>query len=361
MENALSIDGDYQASQQRSASLQRLFFPVQPGQGNYTYLGDLNNNGKQDEEEFQLARYSDQGTYILLTIPSETLTPTVDLRTSLRLRLTPSRLAISNPLHIFSPISLESFFRFEENSTDPTTADIYLLKLSTFLNDSLTIRGIKEYQQDIYLFENDPSSYRLRWHERTGASHYTTGIERNYHRDVSVLARIRLGEEWMSEQTVSYDQDIIASNDLSTNRPQDSKRYKITSNISFEPFSSPFGFGLLLTLAKSTDPIYLETTGATVDALTLSSRYNVTTQLRLRFEVGRNEFAAHTLPSVFLPYGLTDGLQPGVTWNWSLGGDQEISRGVLLNLKYEGRSEPGINGSDRHITHVGRAEVRAAF
>ena len=114
-------------------------------------------------------------------------------------------------------------------------------------------------------------------------------------------------------------------------------------------------------IGSISDPIYLLAQNAMTDAILFSSRYSATNQLSLKVEISRNEFIAHTKDNTLLPYGLSDGLQPGVTWQWSLGADQEITRGVLLNVKYEGRSEPQSFSSDRHITHTGRAEIRASF
>ncbi len=360
--NSITVEADYQASELRSATLQRLFFAVQPGQGNYTYLGDLNGNKKQDPEEFQPSRYSDQGTYILLTIPTDQLTPTVNLRTSFRLRVDPAVLGDSNIFHFFSPLSFETVVRFEDNSTDPTTSNIYLLKLSHFLNDSLTLSGSKEYQQDINLFEHNAfQSYRLRWFERTSAAQYNTGLERSYRREVTLRAKINPLSELSTEQTLSYSQQIISSSEQSTNRPQNTKQYKFQSILSFIPFASPISFGCSFSVGSISDPIYLLAQNALTDAISFSSRYSVTNQLSLKAEIGRNEFVAHTKDNAFLPYGLSDGFQPGLTWQWSLGADQEITRGVLLNVKYEGRSEPQSFSSDRHITHTGRAEIRASF
>lgn len=360
MNNAFSIDADYQVSELRTAALQRLFFPVQPGQGNYMYVGDLNHNGKQDPEEFQLARYSDQGTYILLTIPTDQLRPTVDLHTLLHLRFAPASLAQTDVLHILSPLSFETVVRLDENSTDERTSDIYFFHLSRFLNDSTTIHGLQEYQQDIFLFENNVnSSFRFRWNDRKSASEFNTGLERTYHRELSLRARLRPWDELTTEEIVSYVQDNVSSNEFSANRPQQTKRYQGESNISFDPFASRASYALSVSYESIADPLYLVTSNASIDAIKLSMRYGLSSTLSLNAETSRNEFAAHIGSDQILPFGLSAGLSPGVTWGWSLGANQEITRGVLLNIKYEGRSEPSI--SDRHITHIGRAEIRASF
>ncbi len=362
LDRALSIDADYQTTEQRTAAQERLFFPVLPGQGNYTYLGDLNGNGRQDPEEFQLARYSDQGTYILLTIPSTILTPTVDLRTSVRLRLAPEQLPENNFLHLLSPLSSESYIHIEENSSDPHTSTIYFFRNPQFLDDTTTLRGIKEYQQDLYFFEHSSDlSFRLRWHERSASTQYTTGTDRIYHRDVSLFGKFKLSSEFFNESTLSYDQDNVRSNQFSTNRPEESKKYKIITTTSYEPFPSPLRLESVLSYAVLDDPLYFSSSRGSISSATLRCRYRLTTQLALTSEATRNELIAPVSIETILPYPLTDGLPPGITWGWSIGADQELTRGVVINLRYEGRSEPGIDVSERHITHVGRAEIKASF
>ncbi|MBS1904631.1 MAG: hypothetical protein JSS75_13060 [Bacteroidetes bacterium] len=357
---AVSVEADYQGSELRTAAMQRLFFAVPPGQGNYMYLGDLNKNGKQDAEEFQPARYADQGTYILLTIPSDQLEPTVDLHSSYRLRFMPSQLPASNPLQLLSPLSFESYIRVDENSTDRTTSDIYLYRLSHFLRDSTTIHGIQEFQQDIDVLDNNPSaSFRMRWNERRIASQYTTGLERSYHRELSLRSRLRLSDEITSEENGGQVVENVATSSLSSNRPQQSRRYWGDLRLSLDPLGACMSYSLFASFASIRDAIYLADRPASIDILRASARYAISTALSFRAELSRNEFIAHTADATFLPYGVSDGLAQGITWQWSLGADQEISRGVIVNVSYDGRSEPSASGS--HLTHTARAEIRASF
>ncbi len=59
-----------------------MFVRVEQGTGNYKYLGDLNNNGIADENEFEPTTFD--GDYIQVTIPTDQLFPVIDLKTSTR-------------------------------------------------------------------------------------------------------------------------------------------------------------------------------------------------------------------------------------------------------------------------------------
>ena len=68
----------YEVSTQKTAKLEKVFVRVTKGTGTYKYLGDLNNNGIGDENEFEPTTYD--GDYILTTVPTQELYPVIDLK-----------------------------------------------------------------------------------------------------------------------------------------------------------------------------------------------------------------------------------------------------------------------------------------
>jgi hypothetical protein len=141
MNRFLSGNLFYEASTQKTARLEKVFIRVQQGQGNYIYLGDINENGIADEEEFEPTLF--EGDYILSTVPTDELFPIIDLKLNSRFKLDFSKYMKANNFlsSVFQPISTETTFRVEEKSKTDKTDDIYLLNFSKFLNDSTTIRG----------------------------------------------------------------------------------------------------------------------------------------------------------------------------------------------------------------------------
>ncbi|MCZ6775450.1 MAG: hypothetical protein O7D34_03205, partial [Ignavibacteria bacterium] len=107
----------YEVATKRSSKLERVFLRVTEGTGNYRYRGDLNNNGIADESEFELTRFD--GDFVAITVPTDELFPIIDLKTSLRLRLKPSRF-LQQPRatlgRIASILSTETYVRVDEKS-----------------------------------------------------------------------------------------------------------------------------------------------------------------------------------------------------------------------------------------------------
>ncbi len=77
-ERLLNGDLYYEVSTQKSARLQKVFVRVEQGTGNYIYLGDLNNNGIGDENEFEPSLFD--ADYIQVTLPTDELFPVIDLK-----------------------------------------------------------------------------------------------------------------------------------------------------------------------------------------------------------------------------------------------------------------------------------------
>jgi len=110
-------------SNQRSARLERVFVRVPKGTGNYIYLGDLNNNGIADEDEFQKVLYD--GDYTATYIQSDTLYPVSSLKASTRWRFTPSRI-MGKPSTAFEKmlqaITTETYLRVDEKTAVRTAS-----------------------------------------------------------------------------------------------------------------------------------------------------------------------------------------------------------------------------------------------
>ena len=368
----LSMDALYEVSNQRAARLQQVFVPVPTGLGSYYYAGDLNHNGKPDANEFLPATYTDQGDFILVTIPTTQLFPTTDLKSDFHLHLDPKELfGISMPTDwwqvALANISSESYIKLEETSTDSVPSDIYYFRISHFRNDSTTINGLMELGEDLDILTNSSEeSLRLHYLERESAAQYTTGLQRAFSAERSIRARFRPSFELSSETTISSRTDQSSGDTLSVNPPHNTASIGLTSNWSYHPIGSKFDYGIIAALTRSEERVYSPSVIGTAEALTLNSSYALETKARLRASVEYDGLNLSNVPSGIssLPYALTQGKSEGVTWLWTLALDYQFGSGIVATLAYDGRNEPsdllGISGT-RQTIHNARAEVRANF
>lgn len=350
------LNGDlyYEVSTQKSAKLQKVFVRVEQGTGNYIYLGDLNNNGIADENEFEPTLFD--GDYIQVTLPTDELFPVIDLKTSTRWKINFSELVDVKTLigKIVSPISSETYWRIEENSRETAYGNIYLLKLSTFQNQNTTIRGSNYLQQDFFLFENDQElSFRFRFTQRTALNEFSSGYERYYNRERSLRIKFKMIKE-ISNQTDLVNQIDNVSAPINSNRIRQINSNNVISEFSYRPDKNiEVGFRIKAGTSEDTYP-------ATPTIINLNSqliRFNLSFlgTGRLRIEIERNELNANTSENV-IPYELTNGNQIGKNYFWRLNFDYKLSSFLQTTISYDGR----VQGANK-VIHTARAEARAYF
>jgi hypothetical protein len=350
------LNGDfyYEVSTQKSAKLQKVFVRVPQGTGNYKYLGDLNNNGIADENEFELTPFD--GDYILITIPTDELFPVIDLKTSTRWKVRFSKLFEQNSLadKILSPISTETFWRVEENSLDPDYANVYLLHLASFQNENTTIRGINYIQQDIYIFENKQDlSFRFRFAQNKALSKYNNGFERDYSRERSLRIKFKMVEE-ISNQTDIVNQVDNATVPVNSNGTRQINSNTLTSDFSYRPERN-VEVGFKIKVGKSEDSYPIIPTIINLNSQLIRLNLSFLSTGRLRIELERDELIANTNIN-FIPYQLTYGNQIGKNYYWRLNFDYRLTSFLQTTLSYDGR----LQGASRAI-HTARAEARAYF
>jgi len=354
--SAVQADILYSVSSERTAKVQKAFILVPIGQGNYIYLGDLNNNGIQDENEFQLTNYD--GNYVRLNLPTDQFFPTVDLKTSLRLNIKPSKYFFLNSKNILADIynnfSTESYFRIDEKSKDPNTDNLYYLKLNTFQNDSNTLAGTQLIQQDVFFFENNPQySFRLRYQQTKGFNQYSGGNERNLAINRSVRIRLGLTSDITSqiELITKTDRNIAPVNSI---RNRNITGYNINTDLSYRPIQS-IESGFQLNFANSDDRYPVKETIAKINQQILRFIYSFATLGRIRIEIERNEVLLNQ-PETNFPYELTAGKPAGKSYYWRGSFDYSISKNIQATLNYDGRVE-----GRKQVIHTGRAQVTAFF
>ena len=351
------IIGDYyyEVSTQRTAKLQKIFIKVPQGQGNYKYLGDLNNNGIGDENEFEPTIYD--GDYILITIPTDKLYPIIDLKTSSKWKINfydmfDGKSFIEKFARVFST---ETEWRVEENSQEEDYKKIYLLHFSAFQNPDKTIRGSNMIQQDIFLFEKEQDlNFRLRFMQKKSLDQFSGGIERAYYREQSLRINFKMVQE-ISNQT-----DLVTINDFnsappSSNRIRTITDNNVTSDFSYRPERN-IEVGFKIKAGTSTDAYPVKPTVINMNSQIIRFNLSFAGNGRLRIELERDELRANIDNTVVVPFELLGANQLGKNYFWRLNFDYRLSSNLQSTVSYDGR----LQGESKAI-HTAKAEVRAYF
>jgi hypothetical protein len=358
-EHGLETDWYYEFSNQRSARLERVFVRVPKGTGNYIYLGDLNNNGIADEDEFQKVLYD--GDYTATYIQSDTLYPVSSLKASTRWRFTPSRI-MGKPSTAFEKmlqaITTETYLRVDEKNSSPDSKQIYLLDFSRFLDPAATIAGSNQILQDVFLFEGKKDlSFRFRFNVQNGLTQYVSGVEESHLIERSVRMQSQLIPE-IGNQT-----DFINKTDQMTAASYSSDERNLLSNGIHSDFSyrpeRNIEVGFVLSGSEITDRLHARNWIADLDGQEVRIVFSLPTAGQIKFDIQRQEAALTNVPAdslTSLPFEFTEGRVVGRTYLWTAAFDYHIAANFQLSLNYDGRKE-----GDHPIVHTFRAEARAFF
>jgi len=349
------FEGDlyYEVSTQRSAKLEKVFVRVQKGTGNYKYLGDLNNNGIADENEFEPTMFD--GEFVIMTIPTEELYPVIDLKTSTRWKINFANLfkdGIAGTL--LSPVTTETSWRIEENSRQPDLKKIYLLDLNSFQDENTTVRGTNQIQQDLFLFENDPAlSFRFRYTQRKSLNQYFASAERGYYRERSIRINFKMIEEITNQTDIVFEDDNLRAAIVS-NRNRLVTNSNISSDFSYRPEKN-IEVGFKIKVGRSIDEFPAKPTTIDINSQTIRFNLSFAGEGRLRIELERNELTGNSNDN-YIPFEITAGNLLGKNYFGRLSFDYRISNNLQSSVNYEGRSQGGSPA-----VHTARGEIRAFF
>lgn len=350
------IDGDlfYEASTQSTARLEKVFVRVQVGEGNYKYLGDLNNNAVADENEFIQDLYD--GDYILMNIPTSELFPVVNLKTSTRWKVDFSKLLKNNNslfAKIINPISSETVFRIDEYSEAKDITSVLLLKSDVLMNDSTTLRGANSFQQDLFLFKNKSDlSFRFRFLENNKLTQFNTGNEFGYFSERSLRIKFQMVKEISNETNFINQTDNVEA--INSARARILAINELTSDFSYRPIQN-VEIGFKFGVGNNTDKLPKTPTEIVSNSQLFRVTYSFTNKGRIKVEVERNEVSDNGTDNL-IPYEMLSGKVIGKNYFWRVNFDYRLAENLQITLNYLGRKQ-----GEGKIIHNMRTEARAYF
>ncbi len=353
--NFISGDLFYEASTQSTARLERVFVRVQYAEGNYRYLGDLNNNGIADEDEFVQDIYD--GDYILLNVPTSELFPVVNLKTNTRWKINFAKMFKSKKslwAKLLNPISTETVLRLDEYSDEENISKVLLLNDKALMNDSTTIRGANSFQQDLFLFKNKPDlSFRFRYLQNNKLNQFSNGNEYGGFIERSLRIRFRMVKE-IRNQTDFVNQTDNLSSETNSSRARMLSTSTLTSDFSYRPIQN-IEVGFKVSVGNSIDKLPTKPTEVNSNSQLIRFTYSFTNKGRLRVEAERSELTDNGTENI-IPYEMLRGKVVGINYFWRVNFDYRLADNLQITLNYLGRKQ-----STNRIVHNMRTEARAYF
>lgn len=327
------------------------YIKVNDGQGVYTWI-DYNGDGVKDLNEFEIAQYVDQASYIRVFTPSNEYVKTYSNELNQGIFLKPerswsSKKGIRKIVALFSDqarvrINRKTSF-FDENSFNPFASEIRdtnLISTNTNLRNTLyfnrtsSIFGAEYVIQDIRSKTLLASGFDARLHK------YHEG---SFHWNIIKIFAL--------EGTFQRGQKSVAA-DYTSGRNYDLKYYFIKPSFSYQPSTS---FRVTLETRYS-DKKNVAGEKAVVREMGVKLKYNQAEKGSLQGAFALVSISYDGNPGSSLGFEMLESLKPGKNFTWNAGYQRSVSKNLQLSFQYNGRKSEG-----NKTIHSGGMEVRAFF
>ena len=327
------------------------YVEVEPGQGAYTWI-DYNNNGIQELDEFEVAQFQDQGTYIRVLLPNQIFIKTHQNRLSQSLTINFQQ------------------WSSEENKAKKFWSHFY--NQASFLIDRKQKRDGSSF--NLNPFDDDPekrlglqSNFRNVFSYNRGKQHFTTsytyltntsrnilsiGFIESKTKSHQLLFNHKFAANWLVNLLSSYNENKSESESFT------SKNFNL-EEIQFNPklsylLNDNTRFDVFYQYSNKENTTGLETLeqqkyGA---SFAFSSKQQIA--LTGEFNYFSNTFTGNSNSPV--AYQMLEGLQPGKNYTWTLLAQKKLTKYLDLNLSYFGRKS-----ETSKVIHTGNIQLKAYF
>ncbi len=335
------------------------FLEVPAGQGEYTWI-DYDNNGIQSLNEFEVALFQDQATYIRIYTPTNEFVKANYNTFNYNFSLSPRAVIASGKKglsDILSRINFQSSMQInrkqvaqgvvEFNPFRSSIEDTSLITLNSIFVNTLSFnRFSTRWGVDLNNTRSGNKSLLTYGYEIRKLQDWTLRLRYNITRQVSVDIAGKKGQS-----------ELITSNVKFQNR-----NFKIVQD-AIEPkltFTRTANFRFIVGYRFSNKENQAGNNEQSLShAVNTEIKYNIlqSTSLQGKFTYNLIDFRSKDVipnPNTTTAYILLEGLMPGKNFLWTLDCTKRLSNNLELNIQYEGR-KPGTS----RVVHVGRAAIRA--
>jgi hypothetical protein len=328
------------------------YVEVEAGQGAYTWI-DYNENGIQELNEFEIAQFADQGSYIRVLLPNQVFVRTHQNRLSQTLTINPQQWSKSKnkTKRFFSHFYNQSSYLIDRKIKREGNN----FNLNPFKDDEENQLALNNSVRNVLFYNRGKQRYTTSYTFLTNTSRnlLSIGSQENILTNHQLNFNHKFSTNWLANALASFGSDESNSENFANRnfnidetKFQPKLSYLFSENAQFDVFyqyTSKYNtIGSLESLAQSN--------------YGLSFTYNKAAKIALtgEFNFFQNEFEGNANTPV--AYQMLEGLQPGENFTWSLLVQKKLTKFLDLNLNYFGRKT-----ETSKTIHTGTIQLKAYF
>jgi hypothetical protein len=332
-----------------------IYIQVNAGQGVYAWI-DYNNDGVKDLNEFEIAQFADQASYIRVFTPSNEYTKTFSNELNQSVYIRPeriwsnkkgirkfiarfsdqARIRINRKTNLFDSFQTFNPF-FTEIRDSNLIATNSTIRNTVFFNRTSSVFGAE------YTYQNVSSKTLL-------ASGFDS--RSNEYHELSLRANL------MKQFTIESKGQIgtkAAEADYTTGRNYNLTYYFIQPSFIYQP-STTFRISLDARYANKQNGVEYGNERAQIYDLGSQLKWNQSEKSSLQAGVKWIQIGYNGNENSALGFEMLEALKPGTNYTWNAAFQRSIGENLQLSIQYNGRKS-----ENNRTIHAGGMELRALF
>ncbi len=352
----LSFNTYYEVGTGQERKLEYYYLRVNDGQGVYAYIGDENDNGVQDLNEFAVAAFQNQANFIRVYIPTNEFVNTRNNQFNEVLIITPggTKSSVQGKEKFINKFSDQLSARLDRK----TKNESLLSSLNPFyhdINDTSLISASSNLRNTIYYNKRSPVyGVDFTWQENQTKAFLTNGFETRIQRSRILNMRWNVNRAFLLSMVIENSDKLNESDYFS------SRDYSIYSNTTEPKVSYQPGNNFRITASYQYGD-KKNTTGqlkerAISNKFLTEVKYTAANSGIISAKVSLININYNAADDSYLAYEMLEGYKNGKNVTWGAAVDKTLNNSIQLSLTYDGRKL-----QDSPVVHTGGVQVRAFF
>ena len=331
-----------------------IYIEVPAGQGVYTW-NDYNDNGIKELNEFEIAAFSDQATYIRVFTPNNNYVKIYSFQYNQNLNIDFKRIIDGKTM---VEKFLNKFYNQTAVNTHKKTND---LDLQTLLNplvnaDNPIIQQMSNSLRNSLFFNRSSSKYSVELVTQLFANKnlLINGTDFISTNKDQIKFRWNMNKSFMLNSQLTKEIKKNSSTYM-TNRNYDIENIEINNRISFQP-NTLFRVALNGRYSEKRNSIEYGNEKAFINDIGLELRRSKRDKGLLNGELHLVNINYNGESSSTIGFEMLEGLQLGKNITWKLGFQKNMSNNIQISINYNGRKS-----EENRAIHTGSMQMRAFF
>lgn len=353
--NAFTWNTFYEVGSGLEQKREFVYMQVTTGKGIYTWI-DYNNDGIKDLNEFELAQYADQASYVRVFTPSSEYIKTYSNEFNQSLFWRPERLWSSKKgaLKVVSRFSDQIRIRIQRKTNHFNGVDAFN-PFAANIRDTQLISSAYEFRNSFY-FNRISSIVSADWtyQKSNSKSLLSSGFDSREHEFHELNARWNITKQFLIESKFTIGRKLSFA-DYTSGRNFAIKYHAIKPSFSYQPNTS-IRLTLLARYEEKHNGDLYGGERAYFGEGGIQFRFNEAEKGSLQSEFKVISIHYTGIQGSALGFEMLESLKPGVNYTWNIGYQRLIAKNLQLSVQYNGRKSKGTK-----MIHAAGMEVRAFF